>query len=58
MNLSDYQEFDKNIDKTVYNAISLQSSIDNKKSFGGTSRSGVKEMIKLAKKEILKWQES
>jgi argininosuccinate lyase len=52
--LSDYQEFDKNIDKTVYNAISLQSSVDNKKSFGGTSRSGVKEMIKLAKKEILK----
>ena len=54
LNLSDYQEFDKNIDKTVYNAISLQSSVDNKKSFGGTSRSGVKEMIKLAKKEILK----
>ena len=58
LNLSDYQKFDKNINKTVYNAISLQSSVDNKKSFGGTSRSGVKKMIKLAKKEILKWQES
>ncbi len=54
LNLSDYQKFDKNINKTVYNAISLQSSVDNKKSFGGTSRSGVKKMIKLAKKEILK----
>ena len=54
LNLSDYQEFDKNINKTVYNAISLQSSVDNKKSFGGTSRSEVKKMIKLAKKEILK----
>jgi argininosuccinate lyase len=54
LSLSDYQEFEKNINKTVYNAISLQSSVDNKKSFGGTSRLEVKKMIKLAKKEILK----
>ena len=54
LNLSDYQKFDKNINKSVYNAISLQSSVDNKKSFGGTSRSGVQKMVKLAKKEILK----
>ena len=54
LSLSEYQEFDKNINNSVYNAISLQSSVDNKKSFGGTSRSEVKKMIKLAKKELLK----
>ena len=54
LSLSEYQEFDKNINNSVYNAISLQSSVDNKKSFGGTSRSEVKRMIKLAKKELLK----
>ena len=54
LSLLEYQEFDKNINKSVYNAIKLPFSVDNKKSFGGTSRSEVKKMIKIAKKEVLK----
>ena len=54
LSLLEYQQFDKNINKSVYNAIKLPFSVDNKKSFGGTSRSEVKKMIKIAKKEVLK----
>lgn len=54
LELYEYQEFDENINKSVYNALSLEVSVDSKKSYGGTSRSEVRKMIKLANKEIQK----
>lgn len=54
LELNEYQEFDININESVYSAIDYKMSVDNKRSYGGTSRLEVRKMIKLAKKEIQK----
>ena len=54
LKISDYQSFDKRINKNLYNFLNLRNSVNNKKSYGGTSTSEVKKMISLAKKESRK----
>ena len=54
LKISDYQSFDKNINKNLYNFINIKNSVNNKKSYGGTNMLEVKKMITLAKKEMKK----
>ena len=56
LKISDYQSFDKKINKNLYNFINIKNSVNNKKSYGGTNILEVKKMITLAKKEIKKWK--
>ena len=51
LKISEYQLFDKRISKSLYSFLNTKNSVNNKKSFGGTSFSEVKKMIALAKKE-------
>ena len=50
--MKDFQKFDKNIDKSVYETLDLKNSINNKKSYGGTAISEIRKMISLARKEL------
>ena len=50
LSLEEFKLFDKRITKSVYNSLDTISAINSKKSFGGTSLSEIKKMIKVAKK--------
>ena len=52
ISMKDFQKFDKNIDKSVYETLDLKNSINNKKSYGGTAISEIRKMISLARKEL------
>ena len=52
-NLKELQKFNKKINKDAQKTLSIDESIQNKKSFGGTSPQRVKQSIKYAIKKYL-----
>ena len=50
--LRDYKSFDQNIDKSLYDFLSIKKGVNNKQSYGGTAISQIKKMIAIARKEI------
>ena len=44
--------FEQNIDKSLYDFLSIKKSVNNKQSYGGTAISQIKKMIAIARKEI------
>ena len=55
LHISEYQMFSNLFDEDLYDFITLNGSIESRKSYGGTSKKNVVKMIKLAKKEITDW---
>ena len=54
VHISDLKRFSKLIEKDIYQFISISSSVDSKKSYGGTSKTNVKKMIAKSKKILAK----
>ena len=52
LTIEEFKSIEPNINKDIYNFISIESSIDKKKSYGGTGFSEIKKAIKRAKKRI------
>ncbi len=52
LSLQDLKRIEPKITKDIFNFLSIERSVSNKKSYGGTSSSEVKEAIKRAKKKI------
>ena len=52
LHISEYQIFSNLFDEDLYDFITLDGSIESRKSYGGTAKKNVVKMIKLAKKEI------
>ncbi|TDI91240.1 MAG: argininosuccinate lyase [Candidatus Dadabacteria bacterium] len=55
LHISEYQMFSNLFDEDLYDFITLNGSIESRKSYGGTAKKNVVKMIKLAKKEITDW---
>lgn len=55
LHISEYQMFSNLFDEDLYDFITLNGSIESRKSYGGTAKKNVVKMIKLAKKEIADW---
>ena len=53
--LNDLKKFYKNLDNSVLKIFDVKNSMNSKKSYGGTSPSNIKKMIKKYKKET-KWK--
>ena len=51
-----YQKIDKRINKNVYSVLSIENSVKNKLSYGGTAPKEVLKQIKNAKKRFLGWK--
>ena len=54
LTLEEIKKIYKDLDKSVLKVFNVQNSMNLKKSYGGTSESNVKSMIKKYKKEA-KW---
>ncbi|MCH7517630.1 MAG: argininosuccinate lyase [Candidatus Dadabacteria bacterium] len=55
LHISEYQMFSNLFEEDLYGFITLNGSIESRKSYGGTAKKNVVKMIKLAKKEIADW---
>lgn len=55
LDISEFRKFSKLFEEDLYNFITLDGSIESRKSHGGTAKKNVVKMIKLAKKEIASW---
>lgn len=55
LDISEFQKFSKLFEKDLYKFITLEGSINSRKSHGGTAKKNVVKMIKAAKKEIANW---
>jgi argininosuccinate lyase len=55
LHISEFQKFSKLFEEDLYDFITLDGSIESRKSYGGTAKKNVVKMIKLAKKEIGHW---
>ena len=55
LNISEFKKFSKLFEEDLYNYITLDGSIQSRKSHGGTAKKNVVKMIKSAKKEIANW---
>jgi len=55
LHISEFQKFSKLFEEDLYDFITLDGSIESRKSYGGTARKNVVKMIKSAKKEIAHW---
>lgn len=55
LNIDEFQKFSKLFEKDLYKYITLEGSVQSRKSFGGTAKKNVLNMIKSAKKEISGW---
>jgi len=55
LHISEYQMFSNLFEEDLYEFITLDGSIESRKSYGGTAKKNVVKMIKLAKKEIADW---
>jgi len=55
LHISEYQMFSNLFDEDLYDFITLDGSIESRKSYGGTAKKNVVKTIKLAKKEITDW---
>ena len=54
VDISDLKRFSKLIEKDIYKFISVPSSVESKKSYGGTSKTNVKKMIAQSKRILTK----
>ena len=54
LTLEEIKKVYKDLDKSILKVIDVKNSMNSKKSYGGTSESNVKSMIKKYKKET-KW---
>ena len=54
LSLAEFKLFEQGINKSVYNSLDIKTSINNKKSYGGTATSEIKKMILVARKECKK----
>ena len=54
VSLQDFKKFSKLIEQDIYKFISINSSVESKKSYGGTSKSNVRKMISQSKKLLAK----
>lgn len=52
LSIEEFKSIEPKINKDIYNFISIESSIDKKKSYGGTGFSEIKKAIKRAKRRI------
>ena len=52
ISLDELKKFYKNLDKNVLKVFDIKNSMNSKNSYGGTSSSNVKKMIKKYKKEL------
>ncbi len=55
LHISEFQKFSKLFEEDLYDFITLDGSIESRKSHGGTAKKNVVRMIKSAKKEIADW---
>ena len=55
LHISEYQMFSKEFGDDLFEYITLDGSIESRKSYGGTARQNVVSMIEKAKTEIAKW---
>ena len=55
LKIKDFQLIDKRINKNIFNFITLSSSVNNRKSTGGTSPDNIKKEIVFSKEKWLKW---
>lgn len=55
LNISEFKKFSKLFEDDLYSFITLDGSIQSRKSHGGTAKKNVLKMIKAARKEISKW---
>ncbi len=56
LHISEYRMFSNLFDEDLFDFITLEGSISNRKSYGGTSRENVLKMIKQGRKDIAGWQ--
>ena len=54
LSLNDFKKIDKRIEKNIYEFITLEDSINNRKSLGGTNPDNIKKEIIFAKEKWLK----
>ena len=52
LTLEEIKKVYKDLDKSILKVIDVKNSMNSKKSYGGTSESNVKSMIKKYKREI------
>lgn len=55
LHISEYRMFSKLFDDDLFDHITLEGSVSNRKSYGGTASQNVLKMIGLGKKELGKW---
>ncbi|GJM16507.1 MAG: argininosuccinate lyase [Thermodesulfobacteriota bacterium] len=55
LNISEFKKFSKLFEEDLYKYITLDGSINSRKSHGGTAKKNVLKMIKTARKEISAW---
>lgn len=55
LDISEFRKYSDLIDNDLYKYITLDGSIESRKSVGGTAKKNVKTMIKSVKKEIAGW---
>jgi len=55
LHISEFQMFSNLFEEDLYDFITLDGSIESRKSYGGTAKENVVKMIELAKKEVADW---
>ena len=55
LHISEFQMFSKEFSEDLFECITLEGSIESRKSYGGTARENVLGMIEKAKKEVESW---
>jgi len=56
LHISEYKMFSRTFDEDLFDYITLEGSVGNRKSFGGTAGENVLGMIETAKKDISSWK--
>lgn len=57
LHITEYRMFSKTFDEDLFDYITLEGSVGNRKSYGGTARENVERMISEARQEIEEWKE-
>jgi len=55
LDISEFKKFSKLFENDLYNFITIDGSIQSRKSYGGTAKRNVQRMIRSAKKQIANW---
>ena len=56
LHITEYKMFSKTFDEDLFDYITLEGSVGNRKSYGGTARENVERMISEARQEIEEWK--